>query len=106
MKSQKINIADRDKFAAAFGLVSDVLMYYPKGVQFPIFLNQEMVFASLSPSTDGYIVSVPTKLGAKVFTSSNTLDYFSVVVDKAKEMAENSVITVEEKTPNLIPATI
>lgn len=86
MHLQMIDMPERDKLAAGYGLVSDVFEYYPKGVIFPVFVDDTMQKVSVIPDGENYMV-FPSSSKIKnngIRGSRNSL--FSDVVDHAKDI--------------------
>lgn len=86
MHLQMIDMPERDKLAAGYGLVSDVFEYYPKGVTFPIFVDDTMQKVSVIPDGESYFVfpSYSKNKSTGIRGSRNSL--FSDVVDHAKDL--------------------
>ena len=86
MHCHEVDLPERDKLAAGKGLVSDVFLYYPKGIAFPVFADNKMERVIIRPMTSGgYRMSIPTLHGSVVTGVTNEL--FASVVDKARDIA-------------------
>lgn len=88
MHCHEVDLPERDKLAAGKGLVSDVFLYYPKGIIFPVFVEKEMQEVTIQPGIAGeYEMSFPVFPGTDMIVTGPNTDLFASVVDKAREIA-------------------
>lgn len=86
MHYHEVDLPERDKLAAGKGLVSDVFLYYPKGIAFPVFVDNKMEKVVIRPfASGGYRMSIPTMAGVVIIGANNEL--FASIVDKARDTA-------------------
>lgn len=88
MHCHEVDLPERDKLAAGKGLVSDVFMYYPKGIIFPIFVNDDMKMVMMRPNPiGGYNLSLTEPSIIKTIMSGTRIELFASVVDRARDYA-------------------
>lgn len=106
MNVRKISFAERDKLASGFGLVSDVLYYYPKGICFPVYVEDLMQNIILTPEGSGYKMTTSALLGKKKFIGVTLNDSFGDAIEKAKDLAFAALYGYDEEKIELTPQPI